>query len=263
MPKTGPRHPRVAPEPAPAQASAPLKAPHHPIGDPDLAVGHEHREVSGGWLRPTVFGMVDGLVSNFGLITGVAAASSGARPVVIAGVAGLLSGAFSMGSGEYVSVRSQNESMQAEVEVERRELEGNPEAELAELTQIYIDRGVDPELAQLVAEQLSVDPKQALEIHAQEELGVDIYDLPNPWVAAGSSFLSFSLGALLPLLPFLFGADLLWLAATLTLVGLFVTGAITARFTTRPWYYAGGRQLLLGAVTFAVTYGIGHLIGAT
>jgi VIT1/CCC1 family predicted Fe2+/Mn2+ transporter len=236
--------------------------PHHPIGDPELEVGHEHREVSGGWLRPTVFGMVDGLVSNFGLIAGVAAASSGARPVMIAGVAGLLSGAFSMGSGEYVSVRSQNESMQAEVEVERRELEHNPEAELAELTQIYIDRGVDPELAQLVAEQLSVDPTQALEIHAQEELGVDIHDLPNPWVASGSSFLSFSLGALLPLLPFLFGADVLWLAAILTLTGLFVTGALTARFTTRPWYYAGGRQLALGAVTFAITYGIGHLIGA-
>jgi VIT1/CCC1 family predicted Fe2+/Mn2+ transporter len=248
----------------PAQAAAPQAAvpPHHPIGDPEHEVGHEHREVSGGWLRPTVFGMVDGLVSNFGLVAGVAAASAGARPVMIAGVAGLLAGAFSMGSGEYVSVRSQNESMRAEVEVERLELEDNPAAELAELTQIYIDKGVDPELAQLVAEQLSVDPKQALEIHAQEELGVDIHDLPNPWLASGSSFLSFSFGALLPLLPFLFGADALWLAAILTLTGLFVTGAITARFTTRPWYYAGGRQLLLGAVTFAVTYGIGHLIGA-
>src|SRR3954454_6638869 len=121
MPKTGPGHPRVVPAPAQASvpAPAPATAPHHPIGDPDLMVGHEHREVSGGWLRPTVFGMVDGLVSNFGLISGVAAATSGARPVVIAGVAGLLAGAFSMGSGEYVSVRSQNESMQAEVEVER------------------------------------------------------------------------------------------------------------------------------------------------
>ncbi|MDQ1740328.1 MAG: vacuolar iron transporter family protein [Pseudonocardiales bacterium] len=242
---------------------APPASQHHPIGDPDHLVGHEHREVSGGWLRPTVFGMVDGLVSNFGLIAGVAAASAGARPVMVAGVAGLLAGAFSMASGEYVSVRSQNESMRAEVEVERLELQHNPEAELAELTQIYIDRGVDPELAQLVAEQLSVDPVQALEIHAKEELGVDIHDLPNPWVASGSSFLSFSLGALLPLLPFLFGADVLWLAAILTLTGLFVTGAITARFTTRPWYYAGGRQLALGAVTFAVTYGIGHLIGAS
>jgi len=234
----------------------------HPIGDPEFEVGHEHRDVSGGWLRPTVFGMVDGLVSNFGLIAGVAAATSGSTPVVIAGVAGLFSGAFSMGSGEYISVRSQNESMQAEVDVERRELKQNPQAELEELTQIYIDRGVDQDLARLVAEQLSADPKQALEIHAQEELGVDIHDLPNPWIAAGSSFLSFSVGAVLPLLPFLFGGDLLWLAATLTLLGLFVTGAITSRFTSRTWWYAGGRQLLLGAVTFAVTYLIGHLIGA-
>jgi VIT1/CCC1 family predicted Fe2+/Mn2+ transporter len=206
--------------------------------------------------------MVDGLVSNFGLIAGVAAASDGTKPVVVAGVAGLLAGAFSMGSGEYISVRSQNESMQAEIELERVELHANPEAELAELTQIYVDRGVDPDQARMVAEQLSFDPKQALEIHAQEELGVDIHDLPNPWVASGSSFLSFSVGAVLPLVPFLFGADVLWLAATLTLIGLFVTGALTSRFTTKAWWYAGARQLLVGAVTFAITYGIGHLIGA-
>lgn len=235
----------------------------HPTGDPEFEIGHEHRDVSGGWLRPTVFGMVDGLVSNFGLIAGVAAASSGAKPVVVAGVAGLLAGAFSMGSGEYISVRSQNESMQAEVEAERHELKHNPEAELAELTQIYINRGVDEDLARLVAEQLSADPKQALEIHAQEELGVDIHDLPNPWIAAGSSFLSFSVGALLPLLPFLFGGDLLWLASALTLLGLFITGAITSRFTRRSWWYAGGRQLLLGAGVFVVTYLIGHALGAT
>lgn len=233
-----------------------------PIGEPELQIGHEHRDVSGGWLRPTVFGMVDGLVSNFGLIAGVAAGSHGSKPVVVAGVAGLLAGALSMGSGEYISVRSQNESMQAELDVERVELESNPEAELEELTQIYINRGVDEELARLVAEQLSVDPKQALEIHAQEELGVDIHDLPNPWVASGSSFLSFSIGALLPLLPFLLGGDVLWLSAALTLIGLFVTGAITSRFTRRSWWYAGGRQLLLGGLTFVLTYLIGHVIGA-
>ena len=236
--------------------------PHHSIGDPQLAIGHEHRDVSGGWLRPTVFGMVDGLVSNFALIAGVAAASDGARPVVLAGVAGLLGGAFSMSTGEYISVRSQNESMQAEVEVERHELIHNAEAELEELTQIYINRGVDPELAQLVAEQLSADPKQALEIHAQEELGVDIHDLPDPKVAAVSSLASFAIGAFIPLLPFLFAAKMLPLAAALALLGLFVTGALTARFTTRAWWYAGGRQMLLGLVTAVVTYGVGHLVGA-
>ncbi|MEO6702358.1 MAG: VIT1/CCC1 transporter family protein [Jatrophihabitantaceae bacterium] len=241
--------------------TGPSEPPHHPIGD-EHEVGHEHRDVSGGWLRPTVFGMVDGLVSNFALIAGVAAATTEAKPVVLAGVAGLIGGAFSMGTGEYISVRSQNESMQAEVEVERRELAHNPEAELDELTQIYISRGVDQDLARLVAEQLSADPAQALEIHAQEELGVDIYDLPSPRLAAVSSFLSFSVGALVPLLPFLFAAKMLPLAATLALVGLFVTGAITARFTTRQWWYAGGRQMLFGIISAAVTYGIGHLLGA-
>src|SRR5439155_26139225 len=197
--------------------------------DTDLEIGHEHRDVSGGWLRPTVFGVVDGLVSNFALIAGVAAASNTAKPVVLAGVAGLIGGAFSMGTGEYISVRSQNESMQAEVEIERRELEHNTEADVAELAQSYVNRGVDPELAQLVAEQLSVDPDQALEIHAQEELGVDIHDLPNARVAMLSSFVSFSLGALVPLLPFLFAARVLPLAAVLALLALFGTGALTAR----------------------------------
>jgi VIT1/CCC1 family predicted Fe2+/Mn2+ transporter len=231
--------------------------------DTDLEIGHEHRDVSGGWLRPTVFGVVDGLVSNFALIAGVAAGSSTAKPVVLAGVAGLIGGAFSMGTGEYISVRSQNESMQAEVEVERRELEHNVDAEIAELAQSYVNRGVDPELAQLVAEQLSVDPEQALEIHAQEELGVDIHDLPNPRIAMISSFVSFSLGALVPLLPFLFAAKVLPLAAVLALVALFSTGALTARFTTRPWWYAGGRQMLLGLISAAVTFGVGHLFGAS
>jgi VIT1/CCC1 family predicted Fe2+/Mn2+ transporter len=253
-----------SPTPATNQPSLPNppKNPHHPIGDPSLEIGHEHRDVSGGWLRPTVFGVVDGLVSNFALIAGVAAASTTAKPVVLAGVAGLIGGAFSMGTGEYISVRSQNESMQAEVEIERHELEHNTEAEIAELAQIYVDRGVDPELAQLVAEQLSQDPDQALEIHAQEELGVDIHDLPNPKVAMISSFVSFSFGALVPLLPFLFAAKMLPLAAVLALVALFVTGALTARFTTKPWWYAGSRQMLLGLVSAAVTYGIGHLFGA-
>jgi VIT1/CCC1 family predicted Fe2+/Mn2+ transporter len=236
---------------------------HHPIGDPDLEIGHEHRDVSGGWLRPTVFGVVDGLVSNFALIAGVAAASHGSKPVVLAGVAGLIGGAFSMGTGEYISVRSQNESMQVEVQAERHELEHNTEAEILELAQMYTDRGVDPELAQLVAEQLSQDPHQALEIHAREELGVDIHDLPNAKVAMISSFLSFSAGAFVPLLPFLFGSHVLPIAAVLALLALFVTGAVTARFTTRRWWYAGGRQMLLGLISAAVTYGIGHLFGAT
>lgn len=235
----------------------------HPVGDPELEIGHEHRDVSGGWLRPTVFGVVDGLVSNFALIAAIAAASHTAKPVLLAGVAGLFGGAFSMGAGEYISVRSQNESMQAEVDLERMELLHNSEAEVAELAQMYVNRGVDPELAQLVAEQLSADPETALEVHAQEELGVDIHDLPNAQLAAISSFISFSVGAAVPLVPFFFAAHMLPLAAVLALVALFVTGAITSRFTSRSWWYAGSRQLLVGLFSAGVTYGIGHLFGAT
>jgi VIT1/CCC1 family predicted Fe2+/Mn2+ transporter len=207
--------------------------------------------------------MVDGLVSNFAIVALVAAASNTARPVVLAGVAGLVGGAISMGSGEYISVRSQNESMQAEVEVERHELLHNTDAEIAELAQMYVDKGVDPELAQLVSEQLSQDPERALEIHAQEELGVDIHDLPNPQVAAISSFLAFSIGAFIPLIPFLFAAKVLPIAAALALIALFVTGALTSRFTTRTWWYAGGRQVVVGLVSAGVTYGIGNLFGTT
>ncbi|HKC26497.1 MAG TPA: VIT1/CCC1 transporter family protein, partial [Jatrophihabitans sp.] len=165
---------------------------------PNPEIHHQHRDVSGGWLRPTVFGMMDGLVSNFALIAGVAGASAGSSQVALAGLAGLVGGAFSMSAGEYISVQSQNESMHAELEVERHELKHNPEAEIAELAQMYIARGVEPELAQRVARQLSRDPEQALVVHAQEELGVDPTQLPSPVTAAVSSFGSFSIGALLP-----------------------------------------------------------------
>src|SRR5579875_565775 len=127
---------------------------------PDPEIHHQHRDVAGGWLRPTVFGMMDGLVSNFALIAGVAAASSSSSNIALAGWAGLVGGAFSMATGEYISVQSQNESTHAEVAVERRELKHNAEAELAELTRMYINRGVDPDVAAKVAEQLSRDPEQ-------------------------------------------------------------------------------------------------------
>src|SRR5581483_10590330 len=157
---------------------------------PNAEIHHQHRDVTGGWLRPTVFGTMDGLVSNFALIAGVAGASATRTSVVLAGLAGLVGGAFSMAAGEYVSVQSQNESTVAELEVERHELVHNPEAELAELAQMYEARGVEPELARQVARQLSRDPDQALLIHAQEELGVDPTQLPKPAVAAISSFVS-------------------------------------------------------------------------
>ncbi|WP_375490323.1 VIT1/CCC1 transporter family protein [uncultured Jatrophihabitans sp.] len=225
----------------------------------DAEIHHQHRDVSGGWLRPTVFGSMDGLVSNFALIAGVAGASASSSAVALAGLAGLVGGAFSMATGEYVSVQSQNESTRSELDVERHELVHNAEAEIAELAQIYVARGVDADLAHAVARQLSADPDQALQVHAQEELGVDPRALPSPRTAATSSLLAFGVGALIPLLPYLFSARSLWVSAVLAAVALFVAGAVTSRFTARNWLYSGVRQLVLGVAAAAVTYGVGTL----
>lgn len=223
---------------------------------------HQHRDVTGGWLRPTVFGMMDGLVSNFALIAGVAGASAGASDVSLAGLAGLVGGAFSMAAGEYVSVQSQNELTRAELDVERHELASNAAGELAELTDVFVQRGVDEHLAAQVAEQLSRDPDQALVVHAHEELGVDPKLLPNPWVAAASSLLAFSVGAFVPLAPYLFGASSMWLSAVLAVVGLFTAGAVASRFTSRTWWFAGSRQLAIGVFAALVTYAVGLLFHA-
>ena len=222
---------------------------------------HTHRDVNGGWLRPAVFGAMDGLVSNLALITGVAGGDVGHQAVVITGLAGLAAGAFSMAAGEYTSVASQRELVEAELEVERRELRKHPEAEEEELAALYVARGVEPELAREVARQLSHDPEQALEIHAREELGVDPGELPSPMVAAWSSFGAFGMGAILPVLPYLFGATSLWPALVLALFGLFGCGAVVAKVTARTWWYSGLRQLALGAAAAGVTYVLGNLFG--
>ena len=223
---------------------------------------HTHRDVNGGWLRPAVFGAMDGLVSNLALMTGVAGGSVDRQTIVITGLAGLAAGAFSMAAGEYTSVASQRELVEAELDVERRELRKYPKDELAELAALYESRGVEPELAREVARQLSRDPEQALEIHAREELGIAPDDLPSPTVAAVSSFGSFALGALLPVLPYLVGATVLWPALLVALIGLFACGALVARVTTRSWWYSGLRQLALGGTAAALTYGLGTAFGA-
>ncbi|WP_242887208.1 VIT1/CCC1 transporter family protein [Actinomadura litoris] len=223
---------------------------------------HQHRDVSGGWLRPAVFGAMDGLVSNFALIAGMAGGQGGQKVVLLAGLAGLAAGAFSMAAGEYVSVASQSELAQAEIEVERLELARHPAAEERELAEVFEARGVDPATAAEVARQLSRDPDEALEVHTREELGVTPGDLPSPVLAAGSSFLSFAVGALLPVLPYLLGASSLWPAAVLAALGLFCAGALVSRVTSRAWWYGGLRQLAFGGAAAAITYGVGALIGA-
>ncbi|XRQ02779.1 VIT1/CCC1 transporter family protein [Actinomadura welshii] len=224
---------------------------------------HRHRDVTGGWLRPAVFGAMDGLVSNFALIAGVAGGQADRRVVLLAGLAGLAAGAFSMAAGEYISVASQSELAEAEIEVERLELARHPASEERELAGVFEARGVDPETAAEVARQLSRDPDEALEVHTREELGVTPGDLPSPVLAAGSSFLSFAVGALLPVLPYLLGASSLWPAAIVAALGLFGAGALVARITARPWWAGGARQLLFGAAAAVITYGVGALIGTT
>ncbi|MGW5560809.1 VIT1/CCC1 transporter family protein [Micromonospora sp. NPDC003944] len=222
-----------------------------------------HADVSGGWLRPAVFGAMDGLVTNIALIAGVGGGGVSPHSIVLTGTAGLVAGAISMGLGEYTSVRSANEQVAAEVAKERRELERHPEAEARELADAWVARGLPRDLATQVAEAVRRDPEEALRVHVREELGVDPDDQLSPWGAAISSFLFFSIGALIPLLTYLFGATELWLALAVGGLGLFAAGAVVARFTHRPWWTSGLRQLLLGAAAAGATYLVGALIGVS
>lgn len=223
----------------------------------------EHRDVSGGWLRPAVFGAMDGLVTNVSLISGVGGGGGSQHAIVLTGLAGLAAGAFSMAAGEFVSVSSQNELVQSEVEKERIELETNPADEQAELAALYKMRGVDSELADEVARQLSRHPEETLSIHVREELGIDRNELPSPLTAAGASLVTFAIGALIPLLPYLLGFSSLAAAVILAAVAAFVGGGIVARVTARPFLRGAVRQLVLAAVAAALTYLIGSLVSGS
>jgi VIT1/CCC1 family predicted Fe2+/Mn2+ transporter len=224
---------------------------------------HQHRDVSGGWLRPTVFGAMDGLVTNVSLIAGVGGGGLDRSRIILTGLAGLVAGAFSMATGEYTSVASQNELVRAEVEVERRQLAAHPDEEQAELAEALADKGVDPKLAEQVAEQVSQDPEEALVLHAQEELGVDPRELPSPVVAAVSSFFAFATGAVVPLLPYLAGSANLYLALGVAGVALFAAGATVGRLTSTNIWSRGLRQLALATLAAGVTYGVGRAIGTS
>jgi vacuolar iron transporter family protein len=232
---------------------------------PDVPdIDHEHPDV-GGWLRPAVFGAMDGLVSNVALIAGMAGGTrhlGDSSAVVLAGIAGLVGGAFSMATGEYVSVASQSEAAQREIARERVEILRNPVGESAELARTYVAKGLDPLLADEVARQIHADVENAVSVHAREELGVDPNDLPSPRLAAVSSFAAFAVGAFIPLLPYLLGGTTLVPAALLTLVALFGCGAVVSHVTVRPWWYGGARQVLMGAGSATVTYTLGLLIGS-
>jgi VIT1/CCC1 family predicted Fe2+/Mn2+ transporter len=223
---------------------------------------HRHRDVSGGWLRPTVFGAVDGLVTNAALIAGVGGGGVAPHTIVLTGLAGLVAGAFSMGAGEYVSVTNQNELVHAEVALEADMHARYPEQEHHELVERFRSYGADLDTARRMADAVSRDPEQALRLHTRDELGVDPHDLPSALLAGGASFAAFSLGALLPLLPYLLGARTLVVSLVLTAVALLAGGMAVGKLTGRPLLHSGLRQLVLGALAVAVTFGIGQLIGA-
>jgi vacuolar iron transporter family protein len=229
-----------------------------------LAAGwsHRHRDVSGGWLRPTVFGAVDGLVTNASLIAGLGGAGASAHTVILTGAAALVAGAFSMGTGEYISVTNQNELVLAEVATERTMHARFPAAEQAELADTFAGYGADAETAARMAAAVSRDPDTALRVHTREELGVDPFELPSPIYAGLSSLVAFSAGALIPLLPYLAGLSVLGAALGVAAVALLTLGTVVGHLTGRSMLRSGLRQLLLGAVAVAVTYGVGSLIGS-
>jgi VIT1/CCC1 family predicted Fe2+/Mn2+ transporter len=218
-----------------------------------------------GALRAGIFGVNDGLVSNLSLIMGVTGAAESNHIILLAGVAGLLAGAFSMGAGEYVSMRVQRELFERLLHIEAHELASEPQDEHEELRAIYEERGFPPDLAKQVTEVVMQNPDVALETHAREELGLDPGQLGSPWGAAISSFITFSLGALVPLFPFLFGSGTAATLVAITASGvtLFAVGATMSILTARNAVVSGVRMLLVGAVAAVITYGVGHLLHVT
>lgn len=228
---------------------------------PDSLPDHQHRDVAGGWLRPAVFGAMDGLVTNVSLIAGVGGGGGGRHVIVLTGLAGLAAGAFSMATGEYVSVSSQNELVGAEVRKERVELERNPAGEQRELAESFMRSGVDSDLAHQVARQVSAHPELALRVHVREELGVDYQDLPSPAAAGAASLLTFALGALIPLLPYLAGFTSLPAALILAAAAAFAGGGLVSRITERPILHGALRQLVLAGAAAGLTFVIGTAVG--
>lgn len=224
----------------------------------------QHRAInSSGNLRAAVFGVSDGLLSNASLIFGIAGASVNQHFILLSGVAGLLAGAFSMGSGEYVSVRSQRQMLEYQLELERQELELYPEEEAAELALIYQTRGLSKQDADKFAHLLIQNPDKALDVLAREELGLNPNELGSPWGAAISSFCSFAIGATIPLLPFIFSQSSLNLniSIILTIIAFFAVGALISLVTGRHLLWGGLRLILIGSAVGLLTYGIGSLFG--
>jgi VIT1/CCC1 family predicted Fe2+/Mn2+ transporter len=226
---------------------------------------HQHKDVTSGSARAAVFGVSDGLVSNVGLILGVAGASVDPSVVRVAGLAGLIAGAISMAAGEYNSMKVQSELLERELALERVELERNPNVETVELAQIYQSRGLPAAEARALSEAVMSDPEVALATHAREELGINPDQLGSPLGAATSSFFAFAAGAVVPLVPWFFGGGT---AATVASLGLaavvaVIVGLATARFTGRSWVLTVVRQLAFTMIPAAITFAVGSLVGVS
>jgi VIT1/CCC1 family predicted Fe2+/Mn2+ transporter len=225
-----------------------------------------HRAGQSGTLRAVIFGVSDGLVSNTSLVMGVAGAAAGeSRFILLAGIAGLLAGAFSMAAGEYISMQSQRELYERQIALERAELEAMPDEELAELVAVYRSKGFTAQEAEAIAQRLFADPEHALDTLIREELGLDPDELGSPIKAAGGSFAAFAIGAAIPVIPFLFGSGptVVVTSIVLSLAAMFAVGVGVSLLTGRGAIFSGLRQVAIGGAAAGVTFLVGRLIGVT
>jgi VIT1/CCC1 family predicted Fe2+/Mn2+ transporter/rubrerythrin len=243
-----------------------LKDPtYHP--DRDIAAREKwHRSGRSGTLRAVIFGVSDGLVSNLALVMGVAgAAGEQGHFILLAGIAGLLAGAFSMAAGEYISMQSQRELFERQIALERAEMEAMPEEEEAEMASLYRAKGFREDEAKAIAHRLFEDPERALDQLIREELGLDPDELGSPFGAAFGSFVAFAGGAFVPVVPYIIGGGLaaFVVAIGLSLVALFAVGAGVSLLTGRGVLFSGARQVGIGAVAAVVTFAVGTVIGVS
>jgi vacuolar iron transporter family protein len=260
------RQPEAAGLPAEERAhSRTLLAMEGKTSSQDSIAGAErwHTTATGGALRAAVFGINDGLLSNFSLVMGFAGAEAKPEYIILAGIAGLLAGSFSMAAGEYVSMRAQREVFEQQIAIEKEELEMSPREEEEELSLIYQAKGIPQHEASRLARRIIQNPKTAIDTLAREELGLDPAGLGSPWRAATSSFIAFVLGAFVPVAPYLLTSGTkAWIAsATLSFCALFTVGAVLSIFTSRGPLRSGARMLAIGLLVSAITYSVGWLLG--
>ena len=262
------RQPEAAGLPAEERAhSRTLLAMEGSTSGQDSIAGAErwHTTATGGGLRAAVFGINDGLLSNFSLVMGFAGAEAKPEYIILAGIAGLLAGSFSMAAGEYVSVRAQREVFEQQIAIEKEELEMSPREEEEELSLIYQAKGIPEHEASRLANRIIQNPKTAIDTLAREELGLDPAGLGSPWTAAMSSFVAFVLGAFVPVAPYLLTSGTkAWIAsASLSFCALFSVGAVLSIFTARGPLPSGARMLAIGLSVSAITYSVGWLLGVS